>query len=204
MANLPQSVLGVAYLAVLLPVLFVVAIPAIIIVVLYFRHRERMAYLSRPPYPQAADAASSVGDAPPQVPPYAYDDPYRYPPYRNRYDPSLYHPLARVGRLIGIGFGIALGLLPLGVGPLLLAGLIPLFVGLIRLGELYLAVPAAPPTAHDLDVWLHRSLWSGGIGLALLLGLWTLGPSPLLLFGSVPFGYGLGLLLSYFLATRAP
>ena len=202
MYGLPQSAVGVAYLGILLTIVCVLAIPAIIIAILYFRHRERMAYMARPPYMPPQDPASTQPD--PQSSPGAYadPDPYRERRYRDRYHPSFYHPLARAGRLIGVGFGITIGLLPLGLQPLLLAGLIPLFVGLIRLGELFLGPPIVPPTTQDLDIWLHRSLWNGGIGLALMLGLWTLGTTPLLLFGSIPLGYALGLLLAYDLARR--
>ncbi len=205
MFGLSQSVLGVAFLAVLLPILAVLAIPAIIIAAIYFHHRERMAYFSRPPYPPGADpyAPPPDSEAPPPEPyrpPYSYA--YREPGY-SRHHPALYHPIARIGTLIGVGLGITLGFLTLGLGPLLLAGLIPLFVGLIRLGELYLGPGAPPPPDSDLSVWLHRSLWTGGIGLALLLGLLTLGPTPLLLVGTVPLGYALGLVLAWALARHA-
>ncbi len=202
MTSIPQSALGVAYLAFLLPALFVAAIAAIIIAVLYFRHRERMAYISRPQGAPPPDAAPT--EFGPQPTPGPYGGPYSYPPDSIRHHPSLYHPLARVGRLIGIGAGLTLGLLwPFGPSPLLLFGLIPLFIGLIRLGELYIApLPVLAPAPQDLAFWLQRSLWSGGIGLALLLGLATVGMSPLLLAGTIPLGYGLGMLLAYALALR--
>jgi hypothetical protein len=201
MTSIHEAALGVTFFAFLLPALFIAAVAAIIIAVLYFRHRERMAYLSRPQTAPSQDAPpSDYGpERPPGPPPYP-----PYPPYPSRHHPSLYHPLARVGRLTGIGFGVTLGLLwPFGLSPLLLFGLIPLFIGLIRLGELYISpLPILPPTAQDLAFWLQRSLWSGGIGLALMLGLATVGVSPLLLAGTIPLGYGLGMLLAYALALR--
>lgn len=214
MTGLGLSTIGVAYLAVLLPFLTILAVPAIIIAVFYFRHRERMAYLQQPPVGPAPGAASAAPGEQPQegASPASADYPsgyreeyryrYNYDPYTGRRHPSLYHPMARAGVLLGVGLGIFLGLLTIGIGPWLLAGLFPLFFGLVRIGLLYLEPPVPLPPPQALQVWLQRSLWTGAVGLALLLGLGTLGPSPALLAGTVPLGYAGGLLLAYYLARR--
>jgi hypothetical protein len=180
----PSSIPSIAFIGILIPLVLFVAIAAIIIAVLYFRHRERMAYLSGgrayppPPPPQQPYA-------PPGAPPYPY--PPALPP----------HPLATALNTTGIGLGITLGFLTLGFGPWLIVGLIPLFVGLVRLGLLQFEPPQPPVPAPERLRWLRRGLWTGAIGLALVLAFLTLGIGPWLLPGAITLGYGVGQLGAY-------
>ncbi len=173
---------GLAFIGVLIPLVLFVAIAAIIIAVLYFRHKERMAYLTggRPTEPPPAPGNG-----------YPYPPPYGYPP------PMPSSPLAMALNTVGIGLGITVGLLPVGFGPWLIVGLIPLFVGLVRLGLLQFDPPRPPVSAGERLRWLRRGLWTGGIGLALTLAFLTLGVGPWLLPGTITLGYGAGQLGAY-------
>ncbi len=181
MNTFPSNLVSAVLVWALVPLVLFVSIAAIIIAVLYFRHRERMAYLS--------------GTHPVEPPPVgAY--PYVPPPYAN---PPVAppHPLATSLNTVGIGLGITLGMLPIGFGPWLIVGLIPLFVGLVRLGLLQFEPPQPPVSASDRQRWLRRGLWTGGIGLALVLAFLTLGLGPWLLPGTITLGYGAGQLAVY-------
>jgi hypothetical protein len=133
----PTSLFGLAF-ALLIPLVLFVAIAAIIIAVLYFRHRERMAYLAGGhPYPPPPGQ--------PQRPPYAPPAAQRYP-YPTVAPP---HPLATALNTAGIGLGITLGFLTLGFGPWLLPGAITLGYGVGQLGAYALEPhlgPRTPPT----------------------------------------------------------
>ncbi len=180
----PGNLAGLAFIGVLIPLVLFVAIAAIIIAVLYFRHKERMAYLTaiRPVQPSVAGTAAN--DAP-SVPHYIY------PPA------ALPHPLSTALVTTGIGLGIALGLLPIGFGPWLIVGLVPLFVGLVRLGLMQFEPPAPSPSPVERLRWLRRGLWTAGIGLAIVLAFLTLGIGPWLLPGTITLGYGAGQLAAY-------
>lgn len=186
---IPWNLFGIAFIGVLIPLVLFVATAAIIIAVLYFRHKERMAYLTaahpnQPPVP---------GGTYPYGPP---GSPYAYPP---AVPP---HPLATSLNTCGIGLGITLGLLPLGFRPFLIVGLIPLFVGLVRLGLLQFEPPQPPVAPIERLRWLRRGLWTGGIGLALALAFLTLGFGAWLLPGLITLGYGAGQLTAYALEPR--
>ncbi len=180
----PGNLAGLAFIGVLIPLVLFVAIAAIIIAVLYFRHKERMAYLTaiRPVQPSVAGTAAN--DAP-SVPHYIY------PPA------ALPHPLSTALVTTGIGLGIALGLLPIGFGPWLIVGLVPLFVGLVRLGLMQFEPPAPSPSPVERLRWLRRGLWTAGIGLAIVLAFLTLGIGPWLLPGTITLGYGVGQLAAF-------
>jgi len=184
----PSNPIGIAFIGVLVPLVLFAAIAAIIIAVLYFRHKERMAYLS------------GQHLVPPPAPgPYPYPPPqapYAYPP---AVPP---HPLAISLNTTGIGLGITLGLLPIGFGPWLIVGLIPLFVGLVHLGLLQFEPPRPPLSAGERLRWLRRGLWTGGIGLALLLAFLTIGLGPWLLPATITLGYAVGQLAAYGLEPR--
>jgi len=182
---------AVAVIGVLIPLMAIVAVAAIIIVVIYVRHKERMAYLS--------------GAQPPAPPPYPPPYPSQPNAARQPYAPmprAILHPLPSILNLTGIGLGITVGLLPIGFGPWLIVGLIPLFIGLVRLGLMFLEPPAPPPSAVERQLWLRRGLWTGAIGLALLIGLATIGFGPWELPATITLGYGLGQLAAYLLEPR--
>lgn len=183
----PWNLAGVALAGVLVPLVLFVAIAAIIIAVLYFRHKERMAYLT---------GAHQAPPAP--APGYPYGPPPYQPPYQPPPVPPS-HPLATSLNTAGIGLGITLGLLPLGFGPWLIVGLIPLFVGLVRLGLLQFEPPTPPIAAPERLRWLRRGLWTAGIGLAVVLAFLTIGFGPWLLPGTITLGYGVGQLLAFWL-----
>ena len=180
----PGNLAGLAFIGVLIPLVLFVAIAAIIIAVLYFRHKERMAYLTaiRPVQPSVAGTAAN--DAP-------SDPHYNYPPA------ALPHPLSTALVTTGIGLGITLGLLPIGFGPWLIVGLVPLFVGLVRLGLMQFEPPAPSPSPVERLRWLRRGLWTAGIGLAIVLAFLTLGIGPWLLPGTITLGYGVGQLAAF-------
>ncbi len=184
----PANLTGIAFIGVLIPLVLFVAIAAIIIAVLYFRHKERMAYLTGVRAPEPPAAPGNTYPYPPPVPP-----PYTYPP------PAPPRPLATSLNMVGIGLGITLGLLPIGFGPWLIVGLIPLFIGLVRLGLLQFDPPSPAVPAMERLHWLRRGLWTGGIGLAFVLAFLTLGIGPWLLPGTITLGYGLGQLAAYYL-----
>ena len=180
----PGNLAGLAIIGVLIPLVLFVAIAAIIIAVLYFRHKERMAYLTatHPVQPPVAGPAGS----------YAPSDPrYSYPPA------ALPHPLSTALVTTGVGLGITLGLLPIGFGPWLIVGLVPLFIGLVRFGLLQFEPPVPSPAAAERLRWLRRGLWTGGIGLAVVLAFLTLGIGPWLLPGTITLGYGVGQLAAH-------
>lgn len=180
-----------AFFGVLIPIVSTLAFFGLIFAIFYFRHRERMAWLER---------SRTTGD---DLPPPGVNDPFRHS-YRD-HGPYAAYPLRHALRLVGVGVGLSLGLVTLGFGPWLLGGLIPLFIGLVRLAVLLLSPegPREEVSPQILRHWLVQGLTTLAVGLALLVGLATLGSGPWLLAGGVVSGVGLSDLLSYRL-YRAP
>lgn len=169
---------SVASFALLIPILAIMGFWGFLAFIIYLRHRERMARInagwpSNPSSSGSADSSWSQGWADGRT-------------WRS------HAPIERAIRSIGIGLGVGTGLLTLGFGPWLLGGLIPMLIGLYRFGMMALNLEPAGSSSRPLDAWIKSGLYQGALGLALFLGLLTLGIGPWLIAGTVLMGGALG------------
>lgn len=164
---------GVVAAAFALPIIVVVGILALIGLAIYLRHRERM---------MGWPASHSLPETP--------------------LAPASPAALESALTLIGVGLALLLGLLTLGIGVWLLAGLIVLFIGLVRFGLIALGLEPAGSLSVPAPILLRRGLYTAAIGLALLLGLGTLGLGVWILGGLIPGCIGLAQLAAVLLSRR--
>ncbi|MDA8198675.1 MAG: hypothetical protein M0Z54_04465 [Thermaerobacter sp.] len=164
---------------VILQIVVVLGVLALIALVVYLRHRERMTGWTASQNAPGADGA---------------------PPYSPRV--AGHSPLESALGLVGVGLALLVGLGTLGVGVWLVAGLIVLFIGLVRVGLIAWGLEPAGPWPVPISQLVRRGLYTTAIGAALTLGLGTLGMGVWLLGGLIPLGIGLSRLATALLATR--
>ena len=151
----------------LIPLVAVGGFWALVILLVVYWHRERMARL------QGAVPA-------PAAPPSAYA------PQR------VMAPVESAFRLMGVGFGLFVGLITIGWGPWLLGGIIPLLIGAYRLALIGFGMEPPGLPSRLTREWLRDGARLIGIGLLVILALLWLGWGPWLLGGTIPLGMGLG------------
>ena len=170
---------GAVAWAFILQIIVVLGVLALIALVVYLRHRERMMGWTTIQNVPAVDGA---------------------PPDSRR--AVAHSPLESALGQVGVGLALLLGLATLGVGVWLVAGLIVLFIGLVRVGLMAWGLERPGPSPVPMSTVLRRGLYTTAIGAALTLGLATLGLGVWLLGGLIPLGIGLSRLATVFVSSR--